>query len=397
MIRLLIIAPDMMLGSLLAEAVKREEDFQVLDVVISGQAPICKASDVDVIALHAEAHSGDLLIEIRRLRAQYPDARIVLVHPPGIRDIQLNALEMGASGYVGQDQTVSEMIEVIRTVHTYGAAIDPSLAQELVERVTELSWQSAMTRSASLVAGEALSEREWEVLALASDGLSNAAIAERLFISVGTVKNHMHSILTKLAADNRQQASEWYRWQREYRAVNMDGDGVSSDVPAATRRASLLAVSQRPGLRALMEAQLERFCHQLGWPVGHILLRTEPDYELTPTGIWYLSDPVAFALFREATEALRIRPDDEVVGHVLVSPKPTWIADVCELPRYRRAEVARAAGIRSGLVLPFLDEGLIGAFEFYTTERVRPDPDLVAEIIGASREIGRRLEACRRK
>lgn len=393
MIRLLIIAPDMMVGSLIAEAVKHEEDFQVLDVLTGGQAYRGEPESVDVIALHAGALGSDLLIGIYRMREQYPGAKIVLLHPPDIRDIQINALEVGASGYVGQDQTVDEMLEVIRTVHAYGAAVDPDMAQVLVERVSELSWQSALPSPVALEAGQALTEREWEVLELASVGLSNADIAEQLYISVGTVKNHMHKILTKLAADNREQASDWFRWQREYRAIDMAGDGGTKTGWASERRSTLLAASKRPALRALMEEQIALYCEQLGWPIGHLFLRSELTYEMTPTGIWYLRDPVAFAPFREATEALRIRPHEEITGHVLFGPRPTWVADVRELPQFRRSAVARELGIRSGLFLPFYDGELIGAFEFYTTERTRPDAEIVAGIIRSGREIGHRLGA----
>lgn len=401
MIRIQLVVAVQLIGSIVRQALEGEEDITVVDVVSSPSELPEDSDQIDIICLHAETKSGNLLATIEQIREHVPGARIVLLYMPGIQDVQLSALGAGAAGFVENDQSVAEMVQTIRDVHAYGASISPDFARVLIDRVTELHHEVSFHSPIDLDHDGHLTDREWDVLALVSQGLTNAEIADRLYISVGTVKNHVHSILSKLDADSREQASYWYHWQEQAReAASSTGDhdarvgskdGV--DAPAVFTRGSLLAASQLPFLRTMLEERLSAFCRQLGWPIGHIYLLDEVTGEMVSSGIWYLEDATRFDAFRTASDSRRFAHHDSTFSQLLFSPEPAWVADVTRQEGYERAEVARSVGIRSGLFLPFFDGELVGAFEFYDVERSRPEPETVADIIQRGQEVGHRLES----
>jgi DNA-binding NarL/FixJ family response regulator len=106
-------------------------------------------------------------------------------------------------GYLLKDTPADKLIETIRRVHAGEVFIQPEIASRALREM--------MRPSASTI--ESLSEREREVLVLLAQGASNKDMAEKLFITEGTVKNHVSNILAKLQADNRTQAADIARKQ----------------------------------------------------------------------------------------------------------------------------------------------------------------------------------------
>jgi DNA-binding NarL/FixJ family response regulator len=144
--------------------------------------------DVTLMDLQMPIMNGiDAIIEIRR---EFPHARfIVLTTYQG--DAQaLRALKAGASGYLLKNMLRKDLVTTIRAVHAGKRYIPPEIASELADHVTE----------------DALTEREIEVLRSVAMGNSNKIIAARMNVSEATVKGHMKSILSKLAANDRTHA-----------------------------------------------------------------------------------------------------------------------------------------------------------------------------------------------
>jgi DNA-binding CsgD family transcriptional regulator len=235
-----------------------------------------------------------------------------------------------------------------------------------------------------------LTERQMEVLELVHQGLANEEISERLYISVGTVKNHVHNILKALEAKNREQASYWYALrQREPSMISGASVSSSSSVDQV-----MLEISTPTPIRETVAERLASFCVQLNWSIGHVFMHDHLTNQLVPTHIWYLDDEESYREFQEATSAHRFPPSEEdAIPNILFSPEPVWIADVRSYPGYDRAQAARSAGIQSGLILPLGNEELIGVMEFYSTEKSQPDPHIVANIIRSSQTLGPQIEA----
>jgi DNA-binding NarL/FixJ family response regulator len=144
--------------------------------------------DVTLMDLRLPDLNGiDALIAIR---AEFPEARIIMLTTfEGDVEIQ-RALEAGARGYLLKNMPPSELVQVIRQVHAGKKRVPPEIAAHLAEHMSD----------------DSLTRREIEVLEQVAGGNRNKDIGERLFISEETVKVHVKHIMDKLGAKDRTQA-----------------------------------------------------------------------------------------------------------------------------------------------------------------------------------------------
>jgi DNA-binding NarL/FixJ family response regulator len=191
-IKLLLVDDHPLLREGIAAMVQGQDDMVVVAEAANGQEAVNEfrlhRPDVTVIDLQMPIVSG--IDAIKAIRAQFSDARfIVLTTYQG--DVQaLRALKAGASAYLLKNMLRKELLETIRAVHAGRRRIPPEIAAELAEHVMD----------------EALTERETEVLRRVAAGTSNKIIAAQLSLSEATVKAHMKSILSKLNANDRTHA-----------------------------------------------------------------------------------------------------------------------------------------------------------------------------------------------
>jgi len=137
----------------------------------------------------------------RQIRAKYPEVKILVLTTYADDEWVFDAIQAGASGYLLKDTPREELIKAVRGTVTGKTYVDPSIAGKVLDQVS-----SHQTQPATLITSK-LTEREIEVLSLIARGLSNADIADRLFLSDGTVRNHVSSILAKLGVSDRTQAA----------------------------------------------------------------------------------------------------------------------------------------------------------------------------------------------
>jgi DNA-binding NarL/FixJ family response regulator len=158
------------------------------------------APDVVVMDLNMPRMSG---VEVTRRRAEVaPNTRVLVLTVSADDDTVAQAIEAGATGYLLKDASGEDIAAGVRAAADGEALISPSIASRLLERLRPSAEEGG--RQAS---GAELTDREVEVLRLLAAGRENADIAQELFISPRTVKNHISSILTKLHVDNRIQAA----------------------------------------------------------------------------------------------------------------------------------------------------------------------------------------------
>ena len=134
-------------------------------------------------------------------------------------DVVLAAFAAGADSYCMKDVSLDSLAEALRVTHGGNSWIDPAIARVVLHQARQgtADGDSSESKTVAIHAAEPeynqiieaypLTERELEVLQLIVDGCSNAAIAEKLYITVGTVKTHVRNILNKLCADDRTQAA----------------------------------------------------------------------------------------------------------------------------------------------------------------------------------------------
>jgi two-component system, NarL family, response regulator DegU len=134
----------------------------------------------------------------REIRARGSEVRIVMLTMHADHDVLAEAIRAGANGYLVKDCSTDEIASAIETVAAGETALSPRLAASMLAEVRRQELQSEAERL--------ITKREEEVLQLIADGCSTPEVAERLYISQKTVKNHLASIYQKLDARDRTQA-----------------------------------------------------------------------------------------------------------------------------------------------------------------------------------------------
>ena len=183
-------------------ALLEEEGFDALDAS-SGEIGIRQARsfapDVVVVDMNMPGMSGIEATPL--LREAAPAATILMLTIATSDTAVLEAIRAGASGYLLKDAELSELVAGVRDAAAGHSAIAPRVAGALIRSVQTHGDEAAIP------VGPELSAREREVLGFVARGCDNAEIADRLYLSASTVKNHVSRILDKLGVDNRVQAA----------------------------------------------------------------------------------------------------------------------------------------------------------------------------------------------
>jgi DNA-binding NarL/FixJ family response regulator len=137
----------------------------------------------------------------RRIRTGHPDVKVLVLTTYDDDAWVFDALRAGASGYLLKDTPRAGVLAAIRGTVAGKTFVDPEVAGKLVDQVA-----STQRQPASLITDK-LTDRETDVLRLLAQGLTNADIAARLYLSEGTVRNHVSAILAKLDVADRTQAA----------------------------------------------------------------------------------------------------------------------------------------------------------------------------------------------
>ena len=197
-IRVLIVDDHEVLVSSLAMVLDAEEDISTAGVATTLEQAHALIGTLkpDVVLLDHRMPDGDGVAAIPSLRAQLPSIGVVVLTASSADHVLLAAIQAGASGFLSKTRSLDEVTAAVRAAAAGESVISPELLTRLLPRFGRGSPHSASD----------LTEREREVLALVAEGLSNAAIAERLVVSVHTVRNHIASLSAKLGAHSKLEA-----------------------------------------------------------------------------------------------------------------------------------------------------------------------------------------------
>lgn len=176
-------------------------DMEVVGEATGGPEVVSLAASLqpDVILMDLKMPDLNGIEATRRILATNPHVRILVVSMLD-DDSVFAAIRAGARGYLMKEADQTEIIQAIQTVSRGGAIFSPGIARRLMEVFPA-------TRAANLPADfPDLTEREREILNLIAQGISNPEIAERLVISLKTVRNHVSNIFSKLEVTDRAEA-----------------------------------------------------------------------------------------------------------------------------------------------------------------------------------------------
>ncbi|WP_206476828.1 MULTISPECIES: response regulator transcription factor [Microbacterium] len=190
-IRLVIVDDQAMLRGALTALLELEDDLTVVGVAGDGEDAVKVVADTapDVCRMDIQMPGMDGIAATRAVRAASAATRVLIVTTFARPGYLRAALDAGASGFVVKDAPAEQLADAVRRVHAGLRVVDSALAE------------------ASVFEGaNPLSEREQQVLRLAADGRSAAAIASEVFLSAGTVRNNLSAAIGKVGAANRAQA-----------------------------------------------------------------------------------------------------------------------------------------------------------------------------------------------
>lgn len=190
-IRLMLADDQALVRGALAALLALESDLEVVAEVGRGDevVPTAVEHQPDVALLDVEMPGTNGIDATRELKRAVPATRVLIVTTFGRPGFLRRALRAGADGFVVKDTPARQLADAVRRVHAGLRVVDPVLAAD------------------SLVAGESpLTTRETEVLRAARTGAPVAAVAAELFLSEGTVRNHLSAAIGKTGAGNRAEA-----------------------------------------------------------------------------------------------------------------------------------------------------------------------------------------------
>jgi two-component system NarL family response regulator len=191
-IRLLLADDHPPLRAGLAAIFQAQPDFQIVAEAGSGAEAVALAAreKPDVCILDLRMPGGDGVEATRRLVAQDPGARVLILTTYDLEEDIFRALEAGARGYLLKDATSEELLAAVRLIHKGERHLPPAIAARLAERLIRT----------------ALTPREMDVLRLVARGRSNKEIATAMFVTEETVKTHVKALFLKLGVHDRAEA-----------------------------------------------------------------------------------------------------------------------------------------------------------------------------------------------
>ncbi len=189
---------------LLRESLSRsmgEHGFEVVGEAQNGldAVELARSLHPDVVLMDVSMPEMDGVEACRQIHAEMPDIKVVMLTMHADQQVLTNAIRAGACGYLVKDCSTEEIASAVRMAASGETALSPQLAASMLDEVRKLG--TTQVREERLV-----SRREEEVLQLIADGCSTSEVADRMYISQKTVKNHLASIYQKLEARDRTQA-----------------------------------------------------------------------------------------------------------------------------------------------------------------------------------------------
>lgn len=208
-IRLLIADDHALLRQGIKNVLELEPDLTVIGEAADGDEAISKATELrpDILLLDINMPRGNGLEVTRRLRDLKVNSKVIILTIHDDENYVLEVIRAGAAGYLLKDIEPGMLVKAIRTVYEGESFIYPTLAKKLFSEINrQEDKKHELTKIMDRRREERLTYREIEVLQLICQGMSNQTIAQTLFLSEKTVKNHLTNIFRKINVTDRTQA-----------------------------------------------------------------------------------------------------------------------------------------------------------------------------------------------
>ncbi|GAA4627946.1 MULTISPECIES: response regulator [Cellulomonas] len=208
MIRVLLVDDQALLRMGFRLVLEAEDDLQVVGEAGDGRAALDQVAALapDVVLMDVRMPGTNGIEATQRVVDAHPGTRVLILTTFDLDEYAFAALRAGASGFLLKDAHPSDLVAAIRSVASGDAVVSPRVTRRMLEMFSDRLPAGAPEPDGLDPRLRALTPRELEVLGHVAEGLSNAEIAQRLFLSEATVKTHVGAILAKCAVRDRVQA-----------------------------------------------------------------------------------------------------------------------------------------------------------------------------------------------
>ena len=203
MIKLIIVDDQSILREGLSFMLSRKENIEVIGTGQNGceAYDLCKNNDIDIVLMDIKMPVMDGVEATKIIKRDFPHINIIILTTFNDDEYIFEALKCGASGYLLKDASMEKIEEAIIDVYNGGVLIQPNVAKKMVNMFSKMTHEDIEIDDRV----NQLTCREKDILRNLGEGKSNKEISEVLYISEGTVKNHITSILSKLELRDRTQ------------------------------------------------------------------------------------------------------------------------------------------------------------------------------------------------
>jgi DNA-binding NarL/FixJ family response regulator len=221
-----------------AMVLKAEPDIQVVGEAADGKRAIAQVAALhpDVVLMDVRMPEMDGIEATRRIVEAAPETKVIVLTTFDLDEYAFGALKAGASGFLLKDVRPDDLVQAIRSVAAGDSAVSPRVTRRMLDLFAgKLPEDDAAPQAPTADPLEQLTPRERDVFTAVAEGLTNAEIAQKLYVSETTVKTHVGNILTKLNLRDRVHVVVWayenglvtpgatWRWPRRGRAGRRRG------------------------------------------------------------------------------------------------------------------------------------------------------------------------------
>ncbi len=210
MIKILIADDQELIRESLKIVLDMNSDMEVVGLVENGKKVLefAKKNPPDIILMDIRMPELDGVLCTKKVKENFPDVKIIILTTFDDDDYIFHALKYGASGYLLKGCSVHELTGSIKTVMSGGSILNKDVTTKVVKLFSQMA-QTNITMEVDNEGAKDLTQTEKKISHLVGNGLSNKEIAEKLFLSEGTVRNALSSALSKLNLRDRTQLAIW--------------------------------------------------------------------------------------------------------------------------------------------------------------------------------------------
>jgi len=210
MTRILIVDDQELFRDSLSIIMKSSDEIEVTGAVASVDEALASIRETmpDAVLMDIRMPGKDGVEGTRLIKNRYPNVKVIVLTTFDDDEYVYGALKYGASGYLLKGCSKAELMEAIHLALSGGAMINPEIATKVIRQFSEMARREDIIHVSDELADQ-LNESEIRIIQVVGRGLSNREISATLYLSEGTVRNYISSILTKLELRDRTQLAIW--------------------------------------------------------------------------------------------------------------------------------------------------------------------------------------------